>query len=76
MGGSYGADPPNKESASARHHPPGKAKWPGNASWQEGQWATAKETKASSRQRQTDATKTLAVYVEYKLQLMIQPLAY
>ena len=37
MGRSHGADPPNKESASVRHHPPGKAKWPGNANWQEGQ---------------------------------------
>ena len=37
MGGSHGANLPNKESPSARHHTAGKAKWPGNASWQEGQ---------------------------------------
>ena len=47
---------PSKQRISKR-----EAKWPGNASWQEEQWATAKETKASKRQRQTDAIKTLAI---------------
>ena len=44
-------DPPNKEGKMAL----------GNESWQEGQEAIAKETKASSWQRQIDATKTLVV---------------